>query len=264
MLITAADITAALREIGVRDDHMIFVHAGLQGSGRVEGTRSRDKLATITGGLTAAVAEGTLILPTFTYSHCSGETYDRDATPSTVGQLSEHFRRLPGVRRTADPIFSTAVLGPVDADFEEPLFTVGDSDCFGPRSIFGQLAARRGTVVFYDVGFAFCTFVHHVEQALGATYRYPKSFGGTVRDGAVERQTSTTFFVRRLDQVVDTHFGPLVAALGAAGALRRTTIPGGPTLFAVDTVAILDVIRREVAANADFLILRGHAVAVAA
>ena len=80
----------------------------------------------------------------------------------------------------------------------------------------------------------------------------------------VERQTSTTFFVRRLDQVVDTHFGPLEAALGAAGALRRTTIPGGPALIAVDTAAIVDVIYREVAANPDFLILRGHAVAVAA
>lgn len=264
MLISAADITAALRAVGVAEDDTIFVHAGLQGSGRVEGARSRDKLATITAGLAGAVEGGTLILPTFTYSHCWDEVYDLAETPSTVGLLSEHFRRLPGVRRTADPIFSAAVLGPVDAAFEEPLFAVGDSDCFGPRSIFAQLAARNGTVVFYDVGFGFCTFVHHVEQALAVPYRYPKAFTGTVRDGDVERETATTFYVRHLDQDADPHFGPLEAALAAEGALRRTTIPGGPTLLAVDTRAIAAVVRREVAANPDFLIPRGHPVAVAA
>lgn len=246
---------------------MLLVHSALQGSGRVEGLRSRDKLDTIVRGLREAVdAEhgGTLVAPTFTYSFCRGEAYDVDESPSTVGALGEHLRRRPGARRTLDPIFSSAVDGPVDPGFEDALFGHGDVDCFGPRSIFAQLAARDGQLLFYDVGFGFCTFVHHAEQVLGVGYRFLKRFPGTVRAGGSERHAHADFLVRPLDGSVETFFGPLEQALLASGGARRGAIPGGPALLVVDARAVLAEAARGVAANPDFLISRGHPQAAAA
>jgi aminoglycoside 3-N-acetyltransferase len=264
VLIDADRITAALEELGVAPDDTLLVHSGLQGSGRVAGARSRDKLDTIVGGLAGAVPNGTLLMPTFTYSFCRHEVFDRDASPSTVGLLTEHFRRLPGVRRTAEPIFSCAVLGRVEPAWEEPLFTVGDKDCFGPESVFAYLLSRAGRVLFYDVGFAFCTFVHHVEQLLGADYRYRQRFTGTVRDGAREQPAAVDYLVRKLDEEVLPHFEPLEAVLLAAGGARRTTIPGGPTLLVADCRAILEQAVPALAGNPDYLLRRGHAAVGAA
>lgn len=263
--ITAADITRALHALGVRVTDAMLVHSGLQGSGRVDGARSRDKLATITAGLRGAVAQGTLIVPTFTYSFCKGEAYDVAASPSTVGLLGEHVRRLPEARRTADPIFSAAVVGPVDTAFEAPLFAPGGKACFGAGSVFAQLLARDGLVVFYDVGFGFCTFVHHVEWLLQVQYRFLKRFTGTVRDAAGQEHhgVRADFLVRPLDGTVETFFDPLLEALLATGAARRGAIPGGPALLVAESRAILEEARRGVAANPDFLLARGHAVAAA-
>ena len=264
MLIDAPRIAAALRELGVGPTDTLYVHSGLQGSGRVAGARSRDKLDTIVNGLTEAVRDGTLILPTFTYSFCHGEVFDRDESPSTVGLLGEHFRRLPGVRRTSDPIFSSAVLGPVDPAFEAPLFTVGDKECFGPQSVFAQLIARDGRILFYDVGFGFCTFIHHVEQQLGVDYRTLKPFRGTVREGRHEQEAVAHFNVRKLVPGDDPYLGPLGDVLLAEGGARRTTIPDGPALLVADCRAIAEHTARCLARNPDFLIERGHAAAAVA
>jgi aminoglycoside 3-N-acetyltransferase len=264
VLIGVERLTAALAELGVAKNDTLLVHSGLQGSGRIEGARARDKLDTIVRGLTGAVPDGTLLMPTFTYSFCRDEVFDRRASPSTVGLLTEHFRCLPGVRRTADPIFSCAVLGPVDPAWEEPLFAVGDKDCFGPASVFAYLLACGGRILFYDVGFAFCTFLHHVEQQLGVDYRYIKRFTGVVRDGAFEQGARADYLVRKLDQEVVPRFEPLEEVLLAVHGARRTTIPGGPTLLVVDCGAILEQARPALARNPDYLLRRGHAVGAAA
>lgn len=258
MLIGAGAITATLRELGVARDDTVLVHSGLQGSGRIAGARSRDKLDTIVRGLADAVPDGTLLMPTFTYSFCRGEVFDRRASPSTVGLLTEHFRHLPGVRRTAEPIFSCAVLGPIEPAWEEPLFAVRDQDCFGPESVFAYLLERSGRILFYDVGFGFGTFVHHVEQLLGVAYRYKKRFTGTVRDGALERSVAADYFVRRVDQDVETDLAPLAGSLLASGGARHTSIQGGPTLLLTETRAILEQVSLALAENPDYLLRRGH------
>lgn len=258
--ISASVVTDALRELRVARDGMLLVHAGLQGSGRIEGPRSRDKLDTIVAGLRGAVPDGVLAMPTFTYSACWGQAYDRDRTPSTVGQLGEHFRLQPGVRRTSDPIFSTAVLGDVGAAWEEPLFAVGDTECFGPQSVFSFLHERAGTLLFWDVGFGFCTHVHRVESVLRVGYRFLKPFTGVVRDEGREVAVTARFFCRRLDlhHPADPHFGPLEERLLASGGARRLQLPGGPLLLAVDARAIAEEAARGVAQNPLFLVREGH------
>ncbi|WP_089503411.1 AAC(3) family N-acetyltransferase [Campylobacter pinnipediorum] len=49
------------------------------------------------------------MMPTFTYSFCDRDIYDKEKSKSKVGILGEFFRKLKGVYRTDDPIFSFAV-----------------------------------------------------------------------------------------------------------------------------------------------------------
>jgi aminoglycoside 3-N-acetyltransferase len=252
VLIGAGDIAAAVTELGAAPGDTVWVHSGLQRSGRVAGGTREAKLDTIAEGLGAH--GGPLWMPTFTYSFTEGEDYEPAATPSTVGLLTEHFRA--GARRTADPIFSAAVKG---GGAPEHLFAVGDQDCFGPRSVFAHLADVDALLVFFDVSFELCTFIHHVEQGLGVPYRYLKTFTGDVIEAGARTRVKADFFVRRLDEDVVTFLGPLWDSLASAGLGRTASIPRGPTLRGVRARAVAAHAAERLAEQPDFLLRRGHA-----
>jgi aminoglycoside 3-N-acetyltransferase len=255
-VISAAEIAAALGDLDIAPDDTMFVHSGLRGALRVEGGSAQEKVDTVLSGLADTVPEGVLVMPTFTYSFCNDEEFDVEETPSTVGVLSERFRRLPGVRRTADPIFSSAVRGAMP----ERLFAVGDVDCFGEDSLFGLLREARAKIVFFGAGFEFCTFVHHVEQRLAVPYRFPKKFPGVVTSGGERREVTATYYVRSLDEDVESFLDPLADELVANGGARTAVLDDGPDLMVVDTAAIEATVERCLDENPSFLLTRGHAL----
>jgi aminoglycoside 3-N-acetyltransferase len=256
--IAAEEFAAALEACGAGARDAVFLHSDVRRCGRAEGRAPREKLDTVLHGLAAAVPDGVLVLPTFTYSFTRGEPFDVEESPSTVGGLGERFRALPGVRRTPEPIFSTALRGELEAPWEERLMAVGDKDCFGPESVFAWLVERDGLIAFLDVPFQACTFVHHVEQRLEVPYRYRKVFAGEVRAGAERRHVRAHYLVRHLDQDVVTDAMPLWGELVKEGVTRSAQIPGGPGLDAVRARAVLEVAGRRMAENPDFLLERGH------
>jgi aminoglycoside 3-N-acetyltransferase len=256
--IPAEAFAAALRECGATASDAAFLHSDVRRCGRAEGRSPRDKLDTVLGGLADAVPDGALALPTFTYSFTRGEPFDVERTPSTVGGLGEHFRTRPGVRRTPEPIFSTALRGALEPEWEARLMAVGDKDCFGPESVFAWLVERDGLIAFLDTPFQACTFVHHVEQRLAVAYRYRKAFAGEVIAGAERRHVRAHYLVRHLDQDVVTDAMPLWGALVEEGRTRSADIPGGPRIDAVRARDVLEVAQRRMAENPDFLLERGH------
>jgi aminoglycoside 3-N-acetyltransferase len=259
-VIPAGEIAATLRGLGVERDDTMFVHAGLHGALRVAGATAGEKVETVLDGLSAAVPDGTLVMPTFTYSFCNGEDFDPDSTPSGVGALSERFRRLPGVRRTADPLFSAALRGPVPERWEARLFAAGDKDCFGADSVFAFLREAGAKIVFFGVGFEYCTYVHHVEWLLEVPYRYPKEFRGAVRSGDEAREVTATYLVRPLDEDVESFFDPLADELLATGGARSAVLGDGPGVMVADTAAIEAIVAQRVEENPSFLLTRGHAL----
>jgi aminoglycoside 3-N-acetyltransferase len=250
VLISSAAIAGAVAEAGARRDDTLWVHSGLQRSGRVAGATRDEKLDTIIEGLGAQAAA--LWMPTFTYSFTRGEDYEPAVTPSTVGLLTEHFRA--GARRTADPIFSAAVRG----DAPEHLFAIRDQVCFGPESVFAHLAEADALLVFFDVSFELCTFIHYVEQTLGVAYRYLKPFTGHVVTATARTPVEARFFVRRLEEDVVTSLMPLWDSLVAAGLARTASIPRGPTVRAVRARAVAAHAAERLRAQPDFLLERGH------
>ena len=128
------DFTAALKSLGVKDDDILFVHSGVSVFGNIVRLGRSFILDSIIEALQDAIPHGTLILPTFTYSFCTGEKYNIKNSKSTVGSLTEHFRNKEGVSRTKHPIFSVGVGGNKN-DFLD----IG-KDSFDQNSIFGKRA----------------------------------------------------------------------------------------------------------------------------
>lgn len=269
-MIAAGDITRALADLGVGPRDTLFVHSGLKGALRLAGSTREEKLATLADGLRGSVPDGLLILPAFTYSFtgdtrspggsqgAGGEPFHLATSPSTVGVLSEYFRTLPGVRRTADPLFSCGVLGELTEPWARRMYGVRDVDVFGEHSIFAMLAELDAKILFIGVDFEMCTYVFHVEQQLRVPYRYFKDFHGTVVASDVSTAVTARYYVRDLDSDVVNTFTPLARDLLAGGDAGRARLDRGPELFVTSASAVSAAVARGLASNPDYLLRRGH------
>ena len=171
--------------------------------------------------------EGTLVLPTFTYSLTKGEIYDPDNTPSAVGALTEYFRKMPTVLRSSDPIFSMAAKGKLATEFAN----VAIDDCFGENSAFGLLNKHNANLICLGCGFIL-THTHYVEQKIPVNYRYFKTFNGTItRHGSTEA-IQTRYFVRDLARKSEINLSSLQSRLCQQGLLSIIPV-GRVALYAV-------------------------------
>jgi aminoglycoside 3-N-acetyltransferase len=191
-------LIAAVRDVGVSAGETVLSHVGVGMLGYPEeGASEQTAWAVIADAFRTVLGEsGTWLVPTYSYTFTKpGEVYAPDETPSDVGPFTDYFRRLPGARRSADPIFSVAALGPR----AEELLSELPHDCFGVDSIYGRLTRAGAKLCNVGVGFRYATYVHHVEQSVGVPYRFSKYFTGIVRDGAEEREETWHYYVRALE-----------------------------------------------------------------
>ena len=251
------DIRAALHDLGV-GARPLLVHSDLSRCLTLSGRTRDNKLATMLAGLEGTIGDGPLLVPAFTYSYCRGEDFDPARAKSTVGVFGDWVREQPGSRRTPDPIYSTVVRGELPADWERRLFSVADSDCFGPDSVFAYLRDVDAQILFFGVAATANTYVHHLEQVLGVGYRYFKDFSGSVvtADGATA--TTVSYFVRDLESDVVVTFEPLVDAMRDAGESASTKLERGPQLTLTSASAVERRVRHELQGNPDYLLVRGH------
>jgi aminoglycoside 3-N-acetyltransferase len=183
----------------VREGSTLLLHADAIVAAQFGAMSADERIDRLIEALEMAVGpSGTLVIPTFSYSFTKGEVFDVLKTPSAVGMVSERFRARPGVRRSADPIFSFASKGPRANE----LCSIPIKECFGPDSCFAAL--HRGNAQIVELGCSLTrggTFVHYVETMFGVDYRYKKEFRGTVvmQDGE-RRECSVIYNVRDLSR----------------------------------------------------------------
>jgi aminoglycoside 3-N-acetyltransferase len=202
------------RDLGLRAGDHVLVHSSLKSLGLVAGGPETVLDSLLTAVHAGWPTRGTLLFPTFNFDFCTSGTFDPRLTPSQMGVLSETARRDPRFRRTQHPIYSFAVHGQ-DAEW---LATRRYASAYGPQSVFAWCYWVDAWIVMVGVPWnnSF-TFVHHVEEMEGCTYRSQKSFVGDVV--GVGRDTYT-LFVRDLDRGVLTQVNPMGAAMEAAGLAR--------------------------------------------
>lgn len=230
------DFLAALRALGVSSGDTLFVHSDVVVFGRLS-VESKDALllALIDVFKEAVGEEGTIVLPTFSYSYCKSKPFDIRNSPSTVGALTNFFRQQDGVSRSAHPLFSVAAWG---KDKERILQTGKDS--FGPDSVFETLVNVNAKIVLFGVSFESCTFLHYVEQKHQVPYRFIKTFHGTfIDDVGHAHEDSVTYFVRPLDGTAENDMTLIEPYLREKKLVRETEVGNG-TLSVIVAKELLD------------------------
>ena len=216
---------AILKSLGIKDDDVLFVHSDVSVFGKLTTFDRSFILGSFVEVLQDTVPNGTLILPTFTYSFCNGEKFHIKNSKSTVGALTEHFRRREDVSRTRHPIFSVAIWGNKN-DFLD----IG-KDSFDEKSIFGKLHKKNAKLLFLGAPFQSCTYMHYIEQMHGIPYRYMKYFRGKIVDNDGEHEDEYTFFVRYLDSNIDFDMEKTERYLLSNGFMKKKRLGSGEILL---------------------------------
>ncbi len=191
-----ADFVNALGEAGINNGDAVFVHSDISVFGKLAATDSMFLFEALCDAIKDSAGEdGTVIMPAFSYSFCKNEIYDLKSTRSTVGTLTEHFRKQPDVDRTLHPIFSVAVRGKCRDDVLDI-----SKDSFDSESVFGKLHRMKGKLLFLGAPFQSCTYLHYIEQKFGVPYRFIKTFKGEIHDGVRTYKDECTFFVRDMEK----------------------------------------------------------------
>jgi aminoglycoside 3-N-acetyltransferase len=222
-VISSKDFLDASKKLGIRKGDKLFVHSDISVFGRLTNL-NRDELL---GGLIdlfkqAVGSDGLIVMPTFTYDFCKGQVYDIEKSRSTVGILTEFFRKTPGVVRTLDPIHSAAVWG----KDKEKIAKVG-KDTFGVKSIFDNFHKAKGKIVIFGAPFQSATVVHYIEQIYGVPYRFQKVFSGTITDGSKSWKDEYKFNVRYLDKPVNIDTSRLEKYLTKNKFLKKAKVGNG-------------------------------------
>jgi aminoglycoside 3-N-acetyltransferase len=214
-------IVAALGACGIGAGDLLMLHSDAVVAAQFGAVPREQRLDLVLDAVLAALGpQGTLVVPTFTYSFTKNEVFDLDYSPSTVGQLTEHFRRRPSVLRSRHPLFSVAAQGPLAQAFAASV----TADCFGPGTAFDLLYRHGGKIACLGCGFDRITFVHYVEQRAAVDYRYNKRFDGLTRRDGVEVAGSVNYLVRDLARDTPCDLGRLKRRLQDTGKLRSAVV----------------------------------------
>jgi len=203
MRITPGDISLAFRQCGVKSGDVLMLHADAMVLAQLQEMDNKQRYDIFFEALDETLGPlGTLILPTYTYNFTKNENYSSLESPSTVGDLTEYFRHMPGVVRSHDPIFSIAVKGHLAKEY----MATSSENSFGPESIFALMAKHDARIACLGCSLDRITFIHFIEQMSQVDYRYLKTFSGHIVSEDRQDYVSVRYFVRDLkrDAVTDT------------------------------------------------------------
>jgi aminoglycoside 3-N-acetyltransferase len=147
-----------LKAIGVKEGMDLMVHSSLKRVGPVDGGPDAiiDSLLKILG------TDGTLMMSTVSGSVTPKQpVYHSDHTPSSVGYLSNVFRKRDNVIRSLHPVHSIAAFGP-KAEF----YTEGHLQAntpWSPDNTYGKIMRNNACILFLGVNYECNTCMHALE-----------------------------------------------------------------------------------------------------
>ena len=159
-------LQAFLTNLGIKSGDVIMVHSSTKGFEAFDG-----KITDIIYVLKKIVGkDGTLLMPTMPFTGTaieyaqSGKIFDVKKTPSRMGMISELFRRMPEVRRSAHPTHAVAAWGSLAEELLSEHHNC-TTPC-GRRSPYGRLLDVNGKILLLGTGIGVLTFFHAVEEIL--------------------------------------------------------------------------------------------------
>lgn len=175
-MLTKDDIIEAYERMGVKKGNVLCVQGSYKGLGGLEGGPSAfaNALMELLG------EEGTLLMPAYNFESWTEKHYfDINETPSLVGVLTEEFRKMNGVERTAHPIHSLSVWGKLTQE----ICSLDGKNTFGDVSVFRYLLNINAYYSVAGLGLEMPFLPCHLpEMEMKTPYRRVKNFGGIYLD----------------------------------------------------------------------------------
>ncbi len=199
------ELASALRDSGLQRGDIVFGHSNIGFFGLPEEGSDRQTVfeVVLDAFFDVIGPEGTVVVPTFTYSFPKGEIYDPNETPGIGGMFAEMVRLLPESYRSHDPCVSVAAIGGKADELTRNV----PQNTYSDDGIFGRLLSHEAKTCNLNIDAA-TTFVHYAERKTGVPYRFDKTFSGVIRINGEEKKTKSTIFVHYLVDEVEPVFEP--------------------------------------------------------
>jgi len=191
--ITPDDLLETLRRFQTDQCDVLYVHTGMQ-FGLPNLKLGRTTLLESLADVLYKLNVPTIIMPTYTFSFCNAEVFDREKTASSMGALNEYLRTRHNWVRSCDPLMSNILHGK-----EHGLIANIGKNSVGKDSTFDLLAKSGLTVKFLFLGprvHDCFTYMHYLEDVKKVPYRYDFEFSGTIIDGDRIYEDKYTLFIR--------------------------------------------------------------------
>ena len=160
--LSRADISRSLEQLGLRAGDSVFVHSSLSRMGNVAGGAA----AVVQAFLDLLGADGTLMVPTFTFSRTS--VFDVNGSPSRTGAVTEAARQHPSAVRSPHPTHAPCAIGPLAAWLMEDHLLNGPLDIGSPED---RMAKAGGRVLLLGVDHRANSTIHVGEAYAGSFAR---------------------------------------------------------------------------------------------
>jgi aminoglycoside 3-N-acetyltransferase len=173
MLLKKKDIFNYFKKSNIKKKDIIFLHGNSMAFFQIEGKDSLSKTKKFWNLLIEFLGkDGTIIVPSFTYSIGKNKIFNIKNSKSKIGQFSEDFRKYFSQCRTSDPIFSVCANGKNKKKIKKLKYT----NSFGKSSIFDFLYKYNVKIICLGCELEVVTFLHYIEQVLNVPYRGYKEF----------------------------------------------------------------------------------------
>ena len=245
------DIVKALHNVGIDYGDNIFIHSNIGFFGRLDGANDGESYYRIFKDAIFKVIgdAGTLVVPTFSYSFCWSEVFDKENTSGICGIFSEMLRMDSQSLRSDDANFSIAAIGK-NAEY----FTKNaPAHSFWEKSFWERFLKCDGKFCNFNYDSA-STFIHYVEKLIDVEYRYDKIFPGKFVSNSKEIDGIFYHFVYDLDKPENspnfTKFDKCAKELGKA----KIADLGRGQIVSISAKDTLELIKKEINKNPEFLI----------
>ena len=204
-------IAEALQTLGVQTGHIVFVHSSLSSIGYVEGGAD----AVVDALLDVLGSTGTLVVPTFTFSHGGklNPVFDPVRDPSEMGHISEVVRTRPDAQRSCHLLHSVAALG----SRAEEITAVHGPSAWAADGPFWKLYELNAHILMLGVPYLRCTFFHVIEQLVQVRYRQWREVEARVREQDGRKRPLPVFGYSPKPGFVGNDFNKLGAILEERG-----------------------------------------------
>ena len=190
-----ADIKKSLSQLPIGSDETLFIHSNIGFFGILDKIKDKDTMCQIffDALMDRLGGNGTIVVPTFTYSFPRNLIFDPSDSTHEMGIFSEWVRKHPDSHRSIDPSYSVVAIGKLSKE----LTVNSPENSFDKEGFFGRFLNVNGVVLNFNFD-AGSTLLHYIERELNVPYRFDKTFDGYIRQNGKERFVKNTIYVRYL------------------------------------------------------------------